>query len=149
MWHWYCSMFEKQSIELGRLPPGVADDYQVALLSAIRRCYLELGEKDTWMALKSDTCVFPDLKRAASLDICGQVNKALDAYNFLIHQATAAHEQFNGNVLSDMELSFVEDRWISLHRETCQWAVLSELAEGSGLNKLRMECAWKTRDWES
>jgi len=141
-------MLERQHIALEKLPAGTANDYQTALASAVRRCYLELGEHDTWLALKADACTFPGLKHATNLDMYGRVCEALKGYDKLIDQVDDAHSQLNRQVPSDLEMSLLEDRWIALQRETCQWAVLSDLAEDSRFSKLMMECAWKNRDWE-
>ncbi len=141
-------MLEKQIIELNKLPENAGRSYRKSLESAVRRCYLELGEEDVWMALKAEQCTLPGLQYAGSLDMYGKVREALKAYNSLIDNCEQAHANSNMALPTDMEMSFIEDRWISLQRETCQWAVLSDLAEDSGFSKLMMECAWKNRDWE-
>jgi transformation/transcription domain-associated protein len=141
-------MLEMQIIALEKLPAGTGGSYRASLESAVRRCYLELGEEDVWMALKAEACTLPELQYAGSLDMYSRVCEALKAYDSLIDQCENAHSNSNKKLPSDMEMSFIEDRWIALQRETCQWAVLSDLAEDSGFSKLMMECAWKNRDWE-
>ena len=147
-------MMEMQLKELRKIPEVVSNDYYIKLESAIRRCYLELGESDIWMAMKSDMCVYPGIKWATSLDMYGKVNKAMYAYSSLIEQMEAGfgvHQQGTTTVqpsLSETEVSFVEDRWIASHKEMCQWAVLEDFANDSGCSKLSMECAWKATDWK-
>ncbi len=143
-------MLEKQYINLARYHEGNTntDEYQIAVASAIRRCYLEIGEKDTWMALKSDALSFPGLKKACSLDMYGKVCEALTSYEDVMKQIEINNENPDSLVPTEEEISFLEDRWIALQKETCQWAVLAELADESGYSKLMMECAWKNRDWE-
>ncbi len=140
-------MLEKQVIALGKIDNGVSQ-YQASVESALRRCYLELGEEDMWISLKAEDCTLPGLQYAASLDMYGKVCEALKAYDSLIDQCEIAHANADKKLPTDLEMSFIEDRWIALQRETCQWAVLSDLAEDSGFVKLMMECAWKNRDWE-
>ena len=141
-------MLEQQHIALDKAPAGPLDNYKDALSSAVRRCYLELGEEDTWLALKAEESVYPGLAYAASVDMYGKVHEALQSFNALIDQCEKDHADLTIRVPSDMEMALIEDRWISLQRETCQWAVLSDLAEDSDFSKLKMECAWKNRDWE-
>lgn len=138
-------MLERQTIAFEQLPINTVRGYGEFLESAVRRCYLELGEEDTWMSLKSKACTIPGLKYAGSLDMYGRVREAIKEYNSLIDQCDNASSEIEP---SDLEMSFIEDRWIALQRETCQWGVLSDLGEESGFTKLMMECAWKNRDWE-
>lgn len=141
-------MLEAQQEELARCSNDTTKDYEIAVASAIRRCYLELGETDTWMALKLDACTFPGFQKAFSFDMYGYVCDALQSYEHLVEQVETTNENYNQQLPTDLELSFLEDRWIALQRETCQWDVLAELAEDSGFSKLMMECAWKNRNWE-
>jgi transformation/transcription domain-associated protein len=144
----YFSMLEQQSIALKKVQSGPLDNYKEALSSAVRRCYLELGEEDTWMSLKAEACIYPGLAYAASVDMYGKLHEALQTFDVLIDQCENDHKDLNSTPPSDTEMTLIEDRWISLQRETCQWAVLSDLAEDSCFSKLKMECAWKNRDWE-
>lgn len=121
------------------------------LSSAIRRCYLDLGERDIWLTLKLKCCTFPGTKRAVSLDMYGHVDDALSAYSAMVDKVESSQEAFNSgkmNPPTEEECCFWEDRWVALHRELCQWAVLTDFAEDSGCSKLMMDCAWKNRDWE-
>ncbi len=148
-------MMEKQSDELAKISGKLPDEIISRIQSAIRRCYLELGELDVWMSMKVDTCESAELKWASSLDMYGLVNKAMFAYDsiiddmeakFAISQQKGMGETLSG--LSETEVSFVQDRWIATQKEMCQWAALEDFADNSGCSKLTMECAWKARDWE-
>ena len=141
-------MLERQHRAIEKLPTGPADAYRLELVSGIRRCYLELGEEDIWLSLKVDACTLPGIQNASSLDMYGRVCEALKAYDKLIDQCEDSHAKSIKKIPSDVDLSFIEDRWIALQRETCQWAVLSNLAEENGFTKLMMESAWKKGDWE-
>ena len=147
-------MLEVQLKELKKVSNLIPNNYFDKLESAIRRCYLELGESDVWMCMKSDMCKHPDVKWANSLDMYGKVNKAMYAYSSLIEKMEVTFNDLqNGNAIihpipSESEISFVEDRWIALHKEMCQWEVLEDFADDSECSKLSMECAWKMRDWE-
>ena len=145
---------EIQLKELQKVPGLISKDYRKKLESAIRRCYLELGESDIWMATKSDSCSMPEIKWATSLEMYGKANRAMYAYGSLIDQMEARFDsiQQGGSVAatepSETEVSFVEDRWILLHKEMCQLAVLEDFADSGDCSKLSMECAWKARDWK-
>ncbi len=146
-------MMEIQEKELAKisnkLPNKVIDRVQ----SALRRCYLELGELDVWMSMKVNHCESIDLKWASSLDMYGFVNRAMIAYDLIIDDMETKLLQNSGidkslSVPSDVELSFVHERWIASQKEMCQWGALEDFADHSECMKLMMECAWKARDWE-
>lgn len=147
-------MMEIQVKELTQIPAIVPEEYIGTLESAIRRCYFELGESDVWMAMKADICVYPDVKWATSLDMYGKVSKAMYAYGSLIDQMEATFDAREQGIIgiqplpAETEVSFVEDRWIALHKEMGQWAALEDFADDGDCSKLSMECAWKARDWE-
>lgn len=136
------------------MPKAIPKGYFAKLESSIRRCYLELGESDVWVAMKSASCTSPDIQWATSLDIYGKVNKAMYAFSSLIEEMDEnfdAHQDEQSSAfpaLSEVEASFVEDRWVALHKAMCQTAALEEFAEDSKCDKLSMECAWKARDWK-
>ena len=154
IFHYVQRMMEMQMKELNKVPNAVSSGYYEKLKSSIRRCYLELGESDIWMAMKSESCGHPDIKWATSLDIYGEVTKAIHAYSALVDQMDAnfdSHqlEQSTSSLaVNEIDLSFVEDRWISLHKELSQITVIQDFADDSDYAKLSMECAWKARDWQ-
>ena len=130
-------------------PTAISKAYIEELGSAIRKCYLELGERDIWMTMNANVSSFPGAKKAISLDLYGKVEQALDSYSSLIDEVDTAQAAHSFHELySDMEVAFWEDRWVSLNRELGQWAVLAEYAEDISCSKLLMECAWKSRNWE-
>jgi transformation/transcription domain-associated protein len=140
-------MLEKQLLVLNDFPKKVTETYRLGLSSAIRRCYLDMGEQDVWLTLKTKACTSSLLKYAVSVDMYGRVQEALQRFEFLLEQSENTHlnEAF---VPSDSEITLLEDRWIAIHKETCQLTSLSKFSELSGFSKLLMECAWKNRDWE-
>ena len=148
-------MMESQCEELSKFSDKLPSEIISRTQSAIRRCYSELGEHDVWMTMKVESCESTQLKWASSLDLYGLVNKAMFAYDSIIDdmEAKLASSQQIGSddtspVPSDIEISFVQDRWIVSQKEMCQWAALEDFADNSGCSKLTMECAWKARDWE-
>ena len=42
-----------------------------------------------------------------------------------------------------------EERFVSLYRESQQWAVLLDYSKSTENPSLMMECAWKARDWKA
>eukprot|EP00557_Chaetoceros_sp_GSL56_P001585 CAMPEP_0176500498 /NCGR_PEP_ID=MMETSP0200_2-20121128/13588_1 /TAXON_ID=947934 /ORGANISM="Chaetoceros sp., Strain GSL56" /LENGTH=4498 /DNA_ID=CAMNT_0017899179 /DNA_START=1114 /DNA_END=14610 /DNA_ORIENTATION=+ len=146
-WHEVRSLLEKQLLVLNGLPGKVAENYRLGLSSAIRRCYLDIGENDVWLTLKAKACTSSQLKYAVSIDMYGKVQEALQRFELLIEQSEDTHLD-KLSIASNTELTLLEDRWVALHKETCQLAVLTKLSELSGFSKLLMECSWKNRDWE-
>jgi hypothetical protein len=138
-------MLEKQLLVFNCAPREVAESYRLGLSSAIRRCYLDLGEKDVWLTLKAKDCTSPLLKYALSIDMYGKVQEALQRFELLVDQSESNSDKF---VPTDIEMALLEDRWIAIHKETCQLTVLSKFSELSSFSKLSMECSWKNRDWE-
>ena len=121
----------------------------IELASSIRKCYLEIGERDIWMSMNASHCSFPGAKKAISLDLYGKIDEALNEYNALFDEVDKLQACGDLKKLpTDMEVSFWEDRWVSLNRELNQWTVLAEYAEETSCSKLLMECAWKSRNWE-
>jgi hypothetical protein len=49
---------------------------------------------------------------------------------------------------TDFEMDMLEERWVELNREQCQFAVVSEYTNTSENSRLMLECAWKQRDWD-
>ena len=146
-------MIEVQSKELSKISDKIPHELLGRLQSAVRRCYLELGELDVWMSMKVDTCKSAELKWASSLDMSGFVSKAVYAYDSIIDdmEAKVAHHEGTDESLaklSEIEVSFVQERWIASQKEMSQWAALEDFADNSGFSSLTMECAWKARDWE-
>lgn len=122
------------------------DVYKETLASSIRRCYLELGEQDTWLALRSSKCSLPGLQYAVSVDMYGDVNEALKTYNHLIDVCGMDESEQIHEVTED-EMAMIEDRWLTLQKETCQWEILKDFTKDNGYGKLQFECAWKSQDW--
>jgi len=150
-WHEVRGILEAHLLALDNSPDVKVRVYESILSSAVRRCYLDLGERDIWLTMKSKCCKFPGTKRAVSLDMYGQVDNALSAYSGMVDKVESSQEAFNSGMINpptEEEICFWEDRWVALHRELCQWAVLTDFAEDSGCSKLMMDCAWKNRDWE-
>jgi transformation/transcription domain-associated protein len=147
-------MMETQLTELKKVIDVVSKSYIEKLESAIRRCYIELGESDVWMTMKCDACDVPNLKWATSLDLYGKINNGMVAYSGLIEEMEASFDAMQTDdsmcvsKLTETAVSFVEDRWIALHKEMSQWAVLEDFAHSSDCSRLKMECAWKARDWK-
>lgn len=134
---------------MGINPTAIGKAYIEELTSSIRKCYLELGERDIWMTMNANDNSFPGAKKAISLDLYGKVEQALSGYTSLIDEIDTAQASHDLNKIpSDMEVSFWEDRWVSLNRELGQWEVLADYAEDTCCSKLLMECAWKSRNWE-
>ena len=113
------------------------------ILLAMRHCYRCLGESNTWMTLALESCSLPETKRAASLDVYGMVDEALEAYTGLVELVESGTSS-----PPDLEMSVWEERWVELHREQCQLAVVSEYAKTSENTRLVLECAWKQQDWD-
>ena len=127
----------------------VNESFTTELASSIRKCYLELGERDIWMTMNASHCSFPGAKKAISFDLYGKIDRALNEYNSLFDEVDKVQASGDFKKLPlDMEVSFWEDRWVSLNRELNQWGVLAEYAEETSCSKLLMECAWKSRNWE-
>ena len=112
-------------------------------LLAMRHCYRQLGEPNTWMSLALESCTFTETKRAASLDVYGMVDEALEAYTSLVELVESGTSS-----PSDFEMSLWEERWVELHREQCQLSVVSEYAKTAENPRLMLECAWKEQSWD-
>ena len=132
------------------------DEYRQKVLALMQLCYRDLGETDICIALSSGFCEIPGSQYALSLDMYGRVQQAMDMYTGLIDRAESAHRNFETSALDSQHLSEVpssselgiwEDRWVELNRELCQWEVISEYADEAGYPKLKMESAWKMREW--
>ena len=95
------------------------------------------------MTLALESCSLPETKRAASLDVYGMVDEALEAYTGLVELVESGTSS-----PPDLEMSVWEERWVELHREQCQLAVVSEYAKTSENTRLVLECAWKQQDWD-
>lgn len=126
-----------------------------------------LGEQDLSFALKRNM-VRADTRRALSLEMYGDLQKAVASYDALINLPDEAREEtilnmeVDGvpvsrpdlgvgglNQVGEGEIALWEERWVELNRQLGQWApVLKEYSEATGNADLEMECAWKTRDWE-
>lgn len=142
-------MLEMQYTSLVDLSDTHISGYKHLLLSAIRRCYLEVGEKDTWITFKAYTCGIPGLQNAVALDMYNKVSVSLDSYTHLLDEL----ESELGKAIinrADMErnLSFLEERWIALQRESCAWSALNEFSGDNGPVNIMIEGAWKTKNWE-
>ena len=81
------SMLEQQLFVLRHNPSINTKQYREKVLAMVRTCYLELGERDIWMTMKSECFTIPGTKRAISLDMYGKTEDALDMYNSLIDQS--------------------------------------------------------------
>jgi transformation/transcription domain-associated protein len=114
------------------------------LLLGMRYCYRELGEVDIWTSLVLKSCHVPGSKFAASLDIYGKVDKALEAFSGLI-ELVDSEESLGA---SEFEMDFWEERWVHLHQQQQQLDVVSEYAKQSQNERLMLECAWRERDWD-
>jgi hypothetical protein len=121
--------------------PGIA--FRDKTILAMRHCYRQLGESNVWMSLALKSCELPETKRAASLDIYGRVDGALDAYSHLVDMVESG-----ASSPPDIELQLWEDRWVEINREQCQLSAVSEYAKASGKSLLMLECAWKRQDWD-
>jgi transformation/transcription domain-associated protein len=151
-WHEVRSIFEMQYHALEKVTNEAVLSCKAMLLSAIRRCFMELGEKDIWTTMKAKMCVFPSSHRAVSLDLYGRIEDALDCYSKLVEDVDSRRDDFqakSSSLPSELEASLWEDQWVTLHRELCQWSVLSDYAKETGSLRLLMECAWKNKEWEN
>lgn len=110
---------------------------------AMRHCYRQLGESNVWMSLALKSCELPETKRAASLDVYGRVDEALEAYSNLVDLVESG-----ASSPPDMEKQLWEERWVDINREQCQLSAVSEYAKVSGKSLLMLECAWKRQDWD-
>lgn len=116
----------------------------------VRQLYLDIGERDIWLYLKSLGALYQGSRLAFSYDLYGRVEAALDAYTDLMESAQKDFEKFKGDELRTLkvDISLWEDRWIALNRELIQWPLLTEIADNGNITKLGTECAWKCRDFE-
>jgi transformation/transcription domain-associated protein len=148
-WHEVRSILEKQHGALTNVSNKDLKRYEDALSSSIRRCYLEIGEKDTWLSLRAEVCKLPGIQKAARHDMYSNITDALESY---VHLMDIAENEMNSdsNDGFDIEQSvaFLEERWVALQRESCAWNVLEEFLGEDGPFKLMIECAWKTKNWE-
>jgi transformation/transcription domain-associated protein len=112
-------------------------------LLAMRHIYRQLGESNTWMSLALESCDLTETKRAASLDVHGMVDEALETYTNLVELVESGTSS-----PSDFEMKMWEERWVELHREQCQLSVVSEYANASENSRLMLECAWKEQGWD-
>lgn len=110
---------------------------------AMRRCYRQLGETSVWMSLTLDSCMLAGSSRAASLDIYGKVDKALEAYSSLIELVESTE-----TAARSYEMDFWEERWVNLQEQEQQLSVVSEYATQVNNEKKMLECAWKERSWD-
>jgi transformation/transcription domain-associated protein len=113
------------------------------VLLAMRRCYRQLGETSIWTSLALESCTVPGSQRAASLDIYGKVDQALDEYTNLMRLVETGETSTN-----EFEMNFWEEQWVKLQREECQLGVVSEYASQTNNAPLMLECAWKERNWD-
>ena len=113
------------------------------LISALRHCYRQLGDDDVWCALAKESCLLTDTKRALSLDTYDVINQAIKQYSDLMEDSESELEP------SDFEMDLWEGRWIILQRELCQFQTVAAFANASDSPMLKMECAWKAKDWSN
>lgn len=110
---------------------------------AMRFCYRQLGETSVWMSLVLNSCKLSGSRRAASLDIYGKVESALEAYTSLMELVESTE-----TAATNFEMDFWEERWVHLQEQEQQLAVVSEYATQSNNEKRMLECAWKERNWD-
>ena len=155
-WYEVLHMLENQYNLMTINLSAETDEYRQKVLALMQLCYRDLGETDICIALSSGFCEIPGSQYALSLDMYGRVQQAMDMYTGLIDRAESAHRNFETSALDSQHLSEVpssselgiwEDRWVELNRELCQWEVISEYADEAGYPKLKMESAWKMREW--
>eukprot|EP00980_Cylindrotheca_fusiformis_P015839 scaffold4637_cov128-Cylindrotheca_fusiformis.AAC.10 len=113
-------------------------------IMAMRHCYRQLGESNVWMSLALKSCEVPETKRAASLDVYGRVDEALEAYSSLVDMVES-----RASSPADPELQLWEARWVDINRQQCQLNAVSEYAKASGNSLLMLECGWKRQDWDA
>ena len=137
-WHEAINHLESQYVALKCEPVGPA------ILSALRHCYKKLGETTIWMSLAVESCKFPSTEHAISLDVYGYLDEAIEAYNGMVSEVEAGTAQPEA---TDYEMDLWEERWVEIHREQCQLAVVTEFANSSTDYRLQLECSWKNREW--
>jgi hypothetical protein len=76
-------------------------------------CYRELGESYVWTTLALKSYVVPGSTYAATLEIYGQVDKAIEAFSCLI----VLVESGEINQVSDFEIDFWEEEWVGLQQQ--------------------------------
>lgn len=114
------------------------------LLLAMRHCYRELGETTICTSLALKSCNVGGSHHAASLDIYGRVDQALEAYANLMELVESEEVSTNS-----FEMDFWEGQWVKLQREECQLGVVSEFASQTNNAQLMVECAWKESHWDA
>lgn len=112
------------------------------IVSSLHVCYNKLGEKDLGLACIMSSCKVPQSRHAIFMDMHDQVEQSLEEYKSLIRET-----ENNKLDPSEIELSLWEERWVELHKELCQWSVLSEYASSLDMHKLMIESSWKSRNW--
>jgi transformation/transcription domain-associated protein len=143
------SILEKQHNELTKASNNDFYEHKDLLSSSIRRCYLEIGEKDTWLSLRAEECKLPGLQRAAGHDMYSNTAEALKSYVHLIDSVENVVDSYaEDGVAMELSVAFLEERWVALQRESCAWNVLEEYVGDDGPFKVMIECAWKTKNWE-
>jgi transformation/transcription domain-associated protein len=142
-------MLERRMIEEG-LQPTTDKSMDELNTAIVRQLYLDLGEKDIWLHLKSMKSANQSSKLAVSLDLYGRVEAALDTYSDLIESSQHELNKMIGDLCRnlDPDISLWEDRWIALNRELIQWPLLSDIADNGSMTKLSTECAWKCREFD-
>ncbi|KAL3925430.1 MAG: hypothetical protein SGILL_000416 [Bacillariaceae sp.] len=144
-WYEVLLMLESQYSALSTVSVSDAGKKQCdMLLLGMRHCYSELGEADVRTSLVLKSCNVPGSKYAASLDIYGRVDKALETYSGLIELV----ESEESAEASEFEMDFWEERWVNLQQQQQQLEVVSEYAKQSRNEKVMLECAWRERDWD-
>lgn len=145
-WYEVLSILEDQLLVLsdadGKLSgEGVA--FREKILLAMRECYKKLGDSNVCMSLALASCKVAGTHHAASLDIYGKVDRALDTYTNLVKTVESAKL-----APTETEMGLWEERWVEINRQQCQLAAVSEYARSSGKSLLNLECAWKLQDWD-
>lgn len=124
---------------------GAHIEFKMKLLSSLQMCYASLGEKDMRLNVGMKLACRSSTVRACTLEIYGRVDAAVSLYESLFQQ----EGEISILSISSRELSLWEESWIELNRELCRWDVLKDYGNAKKLESLKMECAWKSRDWET
>jgi transformation/transcription domain-associated protein len=143
-WYEVLSILEHQYLVVSNKKLSKAGiEFRDEVILAMQQCYRQLGESNIWMGLALKSCILPDTKRAASLDVYGKVDGALEAYSNLVDLVESG-----ASSPPDVEIRLWEERWVDINREQCQLGAVAEYANASSNSLLMLECAWKMQDWD-
>lgn len=145
-WYEVLSILEDQLLVLSDADGSLSSEgvaFHDKILLGMRECYRKLGDSNADMSLALKSCKVPETQHAASLDIYGQIDRALESYTNLVKTVETAKL-----APTETEMGLWEDRWVEINRQQCQLVAVSEYARSSGKSLLNLECAWKLQEWD-